>query len=237
MRKGLLKRTIAGISMAACLVFLGGEIYGRVLSLKYGDEMREKVRDVREKQREFMNLQSFEEPGVTFNPILGIFGRRSFPRGSYSQFFDVIWVNRGDSDKEGVIAHEAGHEYRRKVTQKLGLRNNHYKNVISSFTTTSELVSEGIAEYFETALKSGVKIPVMSSEKLEMRTFKEYEKKFECPVCYYEAGFRLVKPILDSGVDRGIEALARNPMTREDLGDLVGYQQRILSIVKNSNKK
>src|SRR3989304_9647207 len=194
MRRGLVNRALTRVRMAACLTFLSGEIYGRVLNLEYGKGMRESVREVRNKQKDFMDLQSFEEPGVTFNPIFGIFGSKSFPRGSYSHFFDVIWVNRDDIDKTGVISHEAGHEYHSKIAKNLGLRNNHYRNVISSFTTTRNLVSEGIAEYFETAFKSGVKIPVMSSERLEMRSFEEYGKKFGHPVGYYEGGFRLVKP-------------------------------------------
>ncbi|MEK6841983.1 MAG: hypothetical protein AABX91_02425 [Nanoarchaeota archaeon] len=237
MRKGLLKRAVINSSVAACLVFLGGEIYGRVLSLKYGDEMEEMVRDVREKQKGLMNLQSFGEPKMTFNPVFGIFGRKRFPRGSYSHFFDMIWVNRNDADKEGVVAHETGHEYHSKVTQNLGLRNNLYKNVLSNFTITREIVSEGIAEYFEAILKSNTKSPVMSSERLEKKSLKDYEKEFKHPNCYYEVGFRLVKPILDVNVDRGIEALARNPLTEKDLEDLISYQQRVLRIVEQNSSK
>ncbi|MEK7549197.1 MAG: hypothetical protein AAB496_01780, partial [Patescibacteria group bacterium] len=183
-------------------------------------------------QEDALKIRYEGEPDIYFNPVFKVFGMPGNFGGSYSQFFDATWIDVTNEHIKKVAAHEEGHRYIRILKGKLGLRNNLIKNIFSGRSDGERIVDEGIANYFEAVYRIKAENDVEKYGLLEEGGFYYYKKIDGCPVCYYTSGSNLVKPILDLGVDNGIEALAKNPMKKEDLEDLIGYQQRILRIVK-----
>ncbi|HYD02870.1 MAG TPA: hypothetical protein VEC16_01080 [Alphaproteobacteria bacterium] len=140
---------------------------------------------------------------------------------------DVKYVysdNRQNIDE--LLNHELGHFYVDKLSERIYGRDwPKYSNLEElDDVIRLKLISEGIAEYFEN---------VMMNENLNAIPYwpkKEYLfiKEGNNPLLY-KTGFHIVNPIINIYRTKGIEYLILNIPKREELDDLHGYQERILS--------
>ena len=200
--------------------------------------IRDKFREIAKKQDSILGLQNFGEPEILFDENFK-FGTtapidpkeiRRPPTGWYSRISNVIWVDSSKYDKS-TLSHQRGHWYANKLSKSIG--NGNWRSEIKSFIQElfhnikgNKLISEGIATYFER------KTDGKPIEYLSYTDFKKYFKGDSTDVnIYYDVGYALVAPILDEGIDRGIELLIKNPPTKRDLRDLVRYRERILRMM------
>lgn len=213
----------------------GTALSERELRKDFYSDVYSKAEEVIKVQEDSLGIKQDGGVNLYFNPLLKVLGMSRNLRGAYSSFFNATWVDLVDEQIKQVIAHEEGHRYSRDLKGKLGLRNNLLKNLFSRRTIGNKIIDEGIAEYFESVYLAKAERVKVRCEPLDKNGFSYYSEVDGCPVCYYSAGFSLVKPILDVNVDKGIETLIKNPINEEDLEDLIGYQKRILGIVKGKS--
>jgi hypothetical protein len=152
----------------------------------------------------------------------------------------IKYLEEDEKDKENIkdnltdrihhyIKHEAAHSFYYNLGKELGekyLFNIDVNSLSKLESIQFRLVEEGVADYM--AYKGEL---TSSAKKIDDRNFKEMiENKDDFYL--YELGFKLVKPILDINFEKGIEELIKNPLTKEDLNDLLQYRQRILKKIK-----
>lgn len=123
------------------------------------------------------------------------------------------------------IRHEAAHAFYFDVGRKLKedyLFLPRKSNIGPIENIKTNLISEGVAEYI---CHKGNLTP--EAKKFNDSDLNKMVKEKDDFNLYY-LGFVLVKPILDKNFEKGIIELIKNPLTKNDLNDLVKYREKIL---------
>lgn len=133
-----------------------------------------------------------------------------------------------------IILHELGHAYADALSEELTGKNWPIKR---NETTNGEedfcmrMTSEGIAEYFQrktTGRDEKIMVDVIHNKEALVLALLKYRTVF-----YYEGGYQLVKPIIDTYGEMGIAYLITNPPTR--ISTLAEYQQQALQDLSQEN--
>lgn len=206
------------------------------LVLAKQEKVREEIREMAQKQETVLGIKHFEKPKISFEP-----NQENTLRdvtGTYNQEKDEIWIDLSRYSS-GTLSHELGHFYVDKLNESLNNKNWRYKKGFLSFLESlfsddrgTKLVAEGIADYFKHKTKGDT-----LSSGLNYKSFDEYLNEDGGSDAYAEIGYKLVAPIIDRRINRGIETLTRNLPTNRDLKSLVKYQQRVLRIVEQNSSK
>jgi hypothetical protein len=125
-----------------------------------------------------------------------------------------------------VLAHELGHFYADKLSEKTSEEN--WPTLNSAGT---RLVSEGIAKYFERAITG-------RTDDFNDNEYPQGENVqnggFSDQRVIYEGGGHLVKPIIDKYGKKGINFLIhQSPDSNAALEDVPAYQKRVLYCLSN----
>ena len=184
----------------------------------------------------------------------GIRGRSEMDRAEYKEKMDSIYFYSTDSEelfresirhlknnKENIeeyltnrvhhaIKHEAAHAYYYSLAKELGenyLLKIDRENSSFLYYVQQNLVSEGVAEYISYKGEFPKSVNLLNNDGFfSDDRFKKKVIKGQDDSHFYNFGFALVKPILDINFQRGIEELIKNPLTKKDLNDLLGYRNR-----------
>jgi hypothetical protein len=151
----------------------------------------------------------------------------------YSRYSEKMRENIEEELTERIhhyIKHEAGHAFYYDLGNKMGanyLFETHPKGLSILEEIQHSLIEEGVAEYISYKGELN-EITKQFNDDYINKMIEEEDKQSR-----YNAGFILVKPILDINFDKGIKELIKNPLTKDDLNDLLGYRERI---IKNLSK-
>ena len=200
------------------------------------DPAQRKLNEIMKKQEEIMDIEYSARPVLILKRVPEISEKLGGVHRS-----GIIEINSSYSGMWGALSHELGHFYvflnysseRNNRLSKVSFRSKisqTEKNVIRYFT------DEGIAAYFEYRTMNSLNCKrgwlfSLDIEKLRKGREEYGSKEFEELAC------EIVKPILDVNVDKGIETIIKNPMNEGDLEDIIGYQQRILKIVRENSSR
>ncbi len=152
-------------------------------------------------------------------------GRLTTPGFNWGDFAVRVTVRDAEKTK-AVLDHELGHFYCDKLSESLGRGSwpsNWYLNKTTDELISIELVSEGIAEYFERTMNKGADNFTDSSWPKKITGF--YVDQFGL---LYDGGYHLVKPILERHGENGIIYLMFKPPNATELLDLPNYQKKAL---------
>ena len=143
---------------------------------------------------------------------------------------------------EDVVNHEIGHYYFDIKSKKL----ENGALVIFGNELLRSLIDQGVATYFEFRIQEQYLAdtrrekysidtrPMLNNPEISpyfglssmesiIQIHRTLEEKY--------VGFMLVKPILDKSVEKGVEALIKNPLQESDLPQLQKYQRKLLDIL------
>ncbi len=196
------------------------------------DPVQRKLDEMMRKQEEVMDITYSKKPVLILKSVpemsekVGGIHRRG--KIDLNSSLIGVW---------SALAHELGHFYI-FINYQPERNSRLTKVVLGSEIPLGErnviryLTDEGIAAYFEYKALGTLSCKEDILFNLDLEKLRKGRKEYGLRE-FEELACGLVKPILDVNVGKGIGDLTRNPMTREDLENLVGYQQRILKIVKN----
>jgi len=185
------------------------------LEQKIEDQLLRRV----EAQEKMLGIRHFCIPAITYikekskeNPT-----KNSL---EYHQKQDTICILDKHEVTQEDLDHELGHSYADKLSESLG--NGDWPDYETSYNPLgTELVCEGIAEYFARCMNNGKDDFKDSDWPKELKGF------FDGKVIY-SGGYHLVNPVINRYGKRGIEYLILHPPLHSDMKDLPRYQQRTL---------
>ena len=194
------------------------------LTIEEKERIRKTVSSVAKEQEQIFKIDHIGEPKISFVPELSSVFNGYL--GIYKSWSDEMWIRPGDNER-GSVAHELGHRYKSQVDKEIGKE--WYKSFWGSVFVSKKdkLISEGIATYFKYRT-----IRRTLGKRMSHGDFKRYlRENKKNGALYQEVGFLVVEPVLDRDVRMGVEILRRNPPSKRDLRDLIGYRERILEMM------
>ena len=188
----------------------------------YDKTMRHKLVQNMREQEKFLNIKYKNIPELKYLIPRELGKNRRFFCGYYNQEKNIIYYNSEIEmcGPDETLRHEVAHSYIIKKCLENKTCKNYRESTDDEFKMViSNLMNEGIAEYFDRGLKN--KKTEFTDEELpeELEDFK---------FVIYDAGYHLVKPIIDEFRGKGVDYLIQNPPTPEELFNLPAYRERIL---------
>ena len=203
-------------------------------------------------QEEKLGIKHFRLPMVKFENQ-GIF-ENSLLLGSYNSGEDTIYLNPIFSvtpelnatnlllkflsfgvvfNVKEILDHELGHFYIDKKYESMGTSNwyklDGYINLEKIISI--KIISEGISEYFEREINGKKDSPDDFKLPENLLDFAYNE------TLVYNAGYNLVKPVIDKYGERGIEVLIKNLPNAGELISPQKYQERIFKELSTESKE
>ena len=134
----------------------------------------------------------------------------------------------GNKVTTATLHHELAHFYCDKISEEAGLGNfGPDKTMPEHQQTSTRLIAEGIAEYFEKFMTDKERDNFEDSEWYDMSEEKSDDVKYRT---IYDGGYHLVKPIIDRfGVEKSVKYFIFHLPTKSDLKNILAYQARIFN--------
>lgn len=194
-----------------------GEAYEEAKELERKGLLRGRLEQLIETQERRLEMRHLGFPRL----IVSMNGGRYKNWRIYVQYWD-----------EELLSHELGHYYLDKLCNKLGVYFFNFddgKKITEWWEARDDLISEGIAMYFEKEMNNG-KDDFKDSEYPErIKDFLRNKANFLLRL-QYSGGYHLVKPILDKfGVEEGCKRIISDLPKKREMVILPEYRERILS--------
>jgi len=145
-----------------------------------------------------------------------------------------LYADLQDDGARGVIAHELGHYYCDKLSEKIF----HQDGGVFGTGLNRRIISEGIAEYFEHSVTGK---PNKFKESDWPKSRKQLNRMYKLGIgknnFIYNGGHMVVKPLIDKYGKKAIEYMIYEPLRDNELLNYKAYQQRIEKMINSSIKE
>jgi len=252
--KEVAKEAAKPVAAICCLAFAGCHLANFISKQIVYDKIPAYVQsilpEIMQEQERKIGIKHFGIPNIrydipsSYNPKIFNDAKGSMKAdGHYNPLKNYISIDRNamnidplrwKSRVKQIVSHELGHSYADKLNENICAKYNKKYNEKAirddlvwpnDYSIETQLVSEGIAKYFEHAITG-------EKDRFKDSDWPSEEKNYHNFKAIYDGGYHLVKPVIKRHGKKGINFLMKqNPCN--DLGNLKEYQKRTLRHLSN----